>query len=297
MRAFIFDTYGYYPEDEYAISFDYMNWHFALELTSRTEEEVKAMKEFLLSIPLIFPSKGSDIILSRKKTYINDSPYGRVSLVATKNNLTTINEIVTFHQAFSYLGNNQNLRLSYLKSVWANKMDHIEEQILPKMKLDDKVYTYLLESYLHGEGLAENAIQYLSDSQYYYGDHISLIGLVHKRMNDLSSYTFLNPFNFVLDSPMRDISDLLRYKLIDVGNLFNILANYPMDQMNASLLLARLLYPLELYDLLEETYLTHVDISPKIIRYYKDREEKMKIIKKVHDGLVELYKIRPLSWL
>ena len=297
MRAFLYDKYGYYPEDEYATSFDYVGWHFQLELTDRTEMEVKDMKEFANQIPLYFPSKGSDILISRDGKYINDSQYGRVVLVATKNETTKIDEILRFHENFSYMAQGKELRISHLKSVWENKTDRIEEKILPKIKIDDKTYPLLIENCIHASGLAENAIQYLSDTLYYYGDIVEEVTLTHKRMSDLSSYTFLNPFNFILDSPGRDLADLIRYQLISPEQLFSCLSHYSMNPTFASLLLARLIYPTELYDMLEEYYLIKQDISSQTIEYYKKRKEKVKRIKKVHDGLVKQYQIRPIPWL
>ena len=40
MRAFIFDKYGYYEDDEYTSEFDYQVWHFKVEKTDRNEEEL-----------------------------------------------------------------------------------------------------------------------------------------------------------------------------------------------------------------------------------------------------------------
>ena len=47
MRAFIFDKYGYYEDDEFASEFDYQGWHFKLEKTDRNEEELEELNEYV----------------------------------------------------------------------------------------------------------------------------------------------------------------------------------------------------------------------------------------------------------
>ena len=47
MRAYIFDQYGYYEDDEYASEFDYQGWHFKLEKTDKSEDELKDLNEYV----------------------------------------------------------------------------------------------------------------------------------------------------------------------------------------------------------------------------------------------------------
>lgn len=297
MRAFIFDKYGYYENDEYGIEFDYKGWHFQLELTDKQETDVLKMKEFLKQIPRFFPSLGADIIVSRDNKLICNSNYGRVCLVCSKISKINLNDIYTFHKSFSNMVGQTNYRISYIKKVWETKTDNIEEKILPKIKYNDNTYSMLIENVAHASGLAENAIQYLMDTIVFYGDELTEITLTHKRLNKNDSYTFLNPFNMVVDSPSRDLADIIKNDLCDFATFTEFLKKYNLSKAGASILLARLLYPTELYDMLEEHHLVKHDISSRIVKYYKNREYLMEKIKKVHRYLVNNYQIKPIEWL
>ncbi len=296
MRSFIFDKYGYYEEDEYGISFDYKGWHFQLELTDKSEQEVLQMKEFLKQIPLYFKNLGADIIISRDNKIISNSNYGRVSLVSVKKEQITLDDLFVFHQAFVQMAT-KPYKISHLKNVWEVKTDHIEEKILPRIKYNDSTYSMLLENIAHASGLAENAIQYLMDTISFYGDDLEEVTLTHKRLNNNDSYTFLNPFNIVIDSPSRDLSDLIKYDLISFDQFKEFIKRYNLSKSGASILMARLLYPTELYDMLEEYHLVKHDISSRIVKYYKNRERMMDKIKSVSRYLVDTYQIKPIEWL
>ena len=129
------------------------------------------------------------------------------------------------------------------------------------------------------------------------GDSICEVTLTHKRINELTSYELLNPFNLIIDSPMRDIADLYNLDLINESNLDNILKNYQMDLQKASLLLARIIYPSSLFDMLEEHYSIKKDITKELLSYYSTINKKMKKINYIHNYLVNRYGIRPINWL
>lgn len=296
MRSFIFDKYGYYEEDEYGIAFDYKGWHFQLELTDKSEQDVLQMKDFLKQIPLYFKNLGADIIISRDNKIISKSNYGPVSLVAVKNEKITLDDLFVFHRSFVQMAT-KPYKISHLKNVWEVKTDHIEEKILPRIKYNDSTYSMLLENIAHASGLAENAIQYLMDTISFFGDDLEEVTLTHKRLNNNDSYTFLNPFNIVIDSPSRDLSDLIKYDLISFDQFKEFIKRYNLSKSGVSILMARLLYPTELYDMLEEYHLVKHDISSRIVKYYKNREKMMNKIKNVSKYLVDTYQIKPIEWL
>ena len=61
--------------------------------------------------------------------------------------------------------------------------------------------------------------------------------------------------------------------------------------------MARVLFPSEMYDLLEEFYLLKRDVSIDIYKEYKNMNLKILKIKKVHEILMNLYKIKSISWI
>ncbi len=296
MKSFIFDKYGYYLKED-TTKFDYNSWHFELELTDLSNESLFNMKEFLKIIPKYYKNMASDIIYSRDNKLVNESIYGNVCLIATKIAKVNVEDFISFPFYFANMAEGKDLKVSYLKKVWENKVDRIEEKILTKVKIDDVTYKMLIQYYLFNAGLAENAIQYLSDTMYLYGDQIEGKSLVHKRIKELSSYTLLNPLNFIVDFRGRDLCELLKNNFISLEYFKSIIAKYNFSQQEVSLLFARLLFPSEMYDLLEEFYLIKRDISQDVYNEYKLMYEKLDKIKKIHRFLVDNYKIKPINWI
>lgn len=296
MKSFIYDKYGYYVDDD-TTKFDYKDWHFELELTKYNESELLNMKAFLKEIPTYFSNLESDIVFSRDNKLLQESIYGNVCLVATKKKKISIDELISFPLLFSFMANNKNLKISHIKNIWINKVDKIEEKILTRVKINDFTYKMLMELYIFNSGLAENAIQYLADSIYLYGDNIEDISLVHKRIKDYSSYTFLNPLNYVIDFTYRDITELIKNDLISLNEFEKILLKLNINTKNASLIFARILFPTDLYDLLEEFYLIKKDISKEVALLYNSINQKLQKIKKVYNLFINLYKIKPINWL
>jgi predicted ATP-dependent Lon-type protease len=89
----------------------------------------------------------------------------------------------------------------------------------------------------------------------------------------------------------------IKEKIITSKELINLLGQYKIDVKQASLLLARILFPTTIFDLLEEHYLYRNDVKNKIMRYYHDLKEYIKEIKYIEKELVRRYGIRPITWL
>ena len=68
----------------------------------------------------------------------------------------------------------------------------------------------------------------------------------------MDTFDFFNPFNFVFDHPIRDFAELYKNNVIDFANLISILEYYRLDSKIATLFVARLLYPSEVFDALED---------------------------------------------
>ena len=234
MKSFIFDKYGYYLQDDQS-KFDYENWHFELELTDLNDETLFNMKEFLSSIPSFYNNKAADIVFSRDNKLVNESIYGNVCLIGVKISNVYIEDYISFPINFAYMAKGKELKISHLKKVWENKVDRIEEKILSKVKIDDATYKMMIHYYILNSGLAENAIQYLSDTMYLYGDDIKGTSLVHKRIKDMSSYTFLNPLNFIIDFKGRDLCELYKSDLINLETLKKHLPKYNFTQKEREL--------------------------------------------------------------
>lgn len=296
MRAFLYDKYGYYPDEEYSTSFTYQGWFFKLEISEKNDYELASLKKLLNDINNSFQNLGSDIVLTRDGHYVTTSEYGPVVLVAIKEGKVTIDTLFKMQQMFYNQFQNQ-LTVSYLRNLWLNKINTIEERIIPSLPNDNKEFSSLYILSMYALGSAENAIQYLLDIIYYYGNEIKNTSLVHKRIDELNSFYLFNPFNLIIDSPMRDLAELYKNDLLSLEQLYDLLKRYPLTSLDASLLLARCLYPNQIFDLLEDYYELKKDITNRVNQLIISINSKEFKLKKLHKFLVSNYQIRPISWL
>lgn len=297
MRAFIYDKYGYYVEEENAISFKIDDWNFELVQIDKKEFELENLDNYLKQISGLFNNAGANIILNRDGQYLSTTDFGTVALVAIKERMFTIDELSKLHVHFQNIHTDERYDLKNLIELWEDKVDLIEEKIIPSIKIDDYAYSTAMEITIHALGLAENAIQYLSELSMDESNQIPRLTLVHKRLKSLEAKDFLNPFNLVIDSPMRDYAELYKNGLVNIDTLLKILDVYSTNTFEASLLFARILFPTNIFDCLEDHYGERKDVRVSIINFRRTLDEEIMRIKKVHKALVSTYNIRPITWL
>lgn len=297
MRAFIYDKYGYYPNDEFSTFFEYKGWFFKLEISEKSDNEIHSLRLLLDELNQNFTNLGSDIILTRDGHYVSNSEYGPVVLVAIKIGAVDFMTLFKMHQLYYQYFNSTKLTISHIRNLWINKTNAVEERILSSLPIDDKEFSnmYILGQY--SLGLAENAIQYLLDTSIYYGDEIINISLTHKRIDEFNSFYLFNPFNLIIDSPMRDLAELYKNDLISLENLYDLLKKYSLNQQDISLLLARCLFPNQIFDILEDYYELKKDVKNQVTSIFSILHQKEVKLKKIYKFLVKQFAIRPISWL
>ena len=298
MRAFLFDQYGYYPPHEDDSEFELEGWTFKLEaIQDQKEEELQSLNDFLQRLMQLFPTMGAQIITNRKGTLISEDDYGKVILVATKKQKMRIQDIIKIHQQYVNFPSEIPYTTTYLSSLWEEKINSIEQKILPSIRVDDFAYQKIMVAAIYALGLAENALQYLTEIALDYGKEISPLTLSHRRLESLDSHTVFDPLNLILDSPIRDIAEAWKYKVITTTELLQILPTYQLSIKEVSLLFARMLFPTRFFDLLEKHYGERVDVRKQILAYYREMNQDLLELKKVEQLLVKNYGIRPISWL
>ena len=297
MHTFIYDKYGYLVEDEFAKEFIYKDWKFRLEANKKSEKELEELNLFVQEVDNLIFKRGVRIISTRDNRLSSLSEFGQLSLVGVNLFNVSLMEITLMHRNFLSSNNEIKPRLSTIKEIWCSKTDLIENKILPALKIDNYLYEKIYVGVVYSLGLAENAIQYLQDIIIDYGDSMDEVTLTHKRINELTSYEILNPFNMVIDSPMRDIAELYNLNLVNENNIESVLSNYQMNTFKASLLMARIIFPSSLFDMLEEHYSIKKDITKELLSYYSTINKKIKKINYIHNYLVNRYGIRPINWL
>ena len=298
MRAFLFDQYGYYPPHEDDSEFELEGWTFKLEaIQDQKEEELQSLNDFLQRLMQRMWTRGVQIITNRKGTFISEDDYGKVILVATKKQKMRIQDIIKIHQHYVNSPSEIPYTTTYLSSLWEEKINSIEQKILPSIRVDDFAYQRIMVAAIYALGLAENALQYLTEIAIDYGKEISPLTLSHRRLESLDSHTVFDPLNLILDSPIRDIAEAWKYKVITTTELLQILPTYQLSIKEVSLLFARMLFPTRFFDLLEKHYGERVDVRKQILAYYREMNQDLLELKKVEQLLVKNYGIRPISWL
>ena len=100
MRAFIYDKYGYYPDEENVTSFTYNGWFYKLEISEKNDQEIHSLRLLLEEINRNFTEVGTDIIRARDGHYVTMSNYGPVVLVAVKEGKVNIDLLIKIHFLF-----------------------------------------------------------------------------------------------------------------------------------------------------------------------------------------------------
>lgn len=297
MDTFIFDKFGYRVDKEITKEFEIDNWVFKLEANQKNENELIELNNFIINVDETLFKRGVRIIPSRDNRLSVESEFSKVSLVAVNKFNISINDLLFMHRQYSSTNNVNYSSLSAIKEIWINKVDMIENKILPSLKIDNFLFEKINSLIIYSLGLGENAIEYIQDIVLDFDEKIEEVTLSHKRFNKFDSYELLNPFNLIVDSPMRDIADLYNIDIINQNNLEQVLNSYNLSIKSASLLFSRILFPSFLFDLLEEQYVTRGDIRKELLDYYNNLEVKIDKIKYIHKYLVDRYGIRPLNWL
>ena len=297
MDTFIFDKFGYRVDKEITKEFEIDNWVFKLEANQKNENELIELNNFIINVDETLFKRGVRIIPSRDNRLSVESEFSKVSLVAVNKFNISINDLLFMHRQYSSTNNVNYSSLSAIKEIWINKVDMIENKILPSLKIDNFLFEKINSLIIYSLELGENAIEYIQDIILDFDEKIEEVTLSHKRFNKFDSYELLNPFNLIVDSPMRDIADLYNIDIINQNNLEQVLNSYNLSTKSASLLFSRILFPSFLFVLLEQQYVTRGDIRKELLDYYNNLEVKIDKIKYIHKYLVDRYGIRPLNWL
>lgn len=297
MRAYIFDQYGYYEDDEYASEFDYQGWHFKLEKTDKSEDELKDLNEYVKKMEQVFRDSGVNIVKNRDNNYLSKADFGTCVLISVKNRRMELNDLMQMHVFFKSENQDTNYTLKEMAKLWEDKIDLLEEKIIPAFKINDYAYEEVMSSTIFAIGLAENALQYLAEIALDLGDDIENLTLTHKRLYKFSSYEFFSPLNLIIDSPMRDLAELYKAELIDNEKLLQILKYYSPSKKDISILLARILFPTTFLDNLDDYYVVRKDVKLQILEFKEKASDLLKKISQLERTLVNTYHIRPIKWL
>jgi spore coat protein YutH len=183
-------------------------------------------------------------------------------------------------------------RMGKWKQLWETRLAQLESAYLRVVEQHpgDEFERKFVESYPYYSALAENAIQYLVDTELDDEPKETDAGTVcHERFG---SKTWGNevwihfPFQWVFDHCSRDLAEWVREKYFLKSNTFHhdlqeFLRSYqtitPLSSFSWRLLYARLLFPLHYFECIEEYYISQSDqqrktMEEKLERYLKQSQ-------------------------
>lgn len=291
MKNFLFEQYGYGVKELIDNSFYIDNFYFNLIETNLEEENVMEMEKYIELIKNNFNNIGPHIIKNKFNKHISYLVEDKYLLISVYKKNMNLNDLYKFHNMF--YKHDEYIELDKVLEVWKERVDKIEKNLSSYLKVDSIEYSNNLNKSMFVIGLAINAMQYLSDIINDYSSRLYGITIVHKRIKGFSSFDFLNPLNFIVDSPCKDIGLLYQNNMINIMELEALLDVYNIDTKGASFLLARILYKCDVFDYLEKKK----DIERKVDVLDVDIEKEVEKIKKAYHLLKNKFDIRPIDWL
>lgn len=291
MISFLYDAYGYYPQQFSNNEFEIANWCFKLIETDFSDSELLEYDGYLEVIRDKFNGKGAFIIKTREgkiASFHDNKKYVLISVKLCDMSITDLNKM---HCLMTE--DDKIIDLSSILKVWQERVEFIEFKGITSLDVTNVYYKKNLEIALYGLGVAQNAIQYLSDIISDYGSELGNLSVCHKRLKNFNSFDFFDPFNMIVDHPVRDLSDLYKNDGLSFVQLINILNYYSIDSKVASVLLARILYPSNIFDYIEN----YIGQQENIVKFNYNIEKEIEKCKKIYLYLKKRYNTRPILWL
>lgn len=290
MKNFLFEQYGYYPKVLENNVFHIDGWMFKLFETDLNEDVINSLDEYTKVLNNAFYNKGPFIIknkIGNNLSNLNDKYYVLISSFLCQ---MSLEDLLRFH--FLFYKEDEYVELNKILLVWKERVDEVEKKLSTHLRADSIYYKENLDISMFCIGLSINAMQYLSESIYNYGNKLYGVTIVHKRLSDLNSFDFFNPFNFIVEHPLKDIILLYQKDYIDFEEFKLLVSNYSINDLSASFCIARLLYRGDIFDLLQSKR----ELEEEQRMYFNMRKEINKI-KKAYMFFKNTYAIHPIDWL
>ena len=291
MISFLFEEYGYYPKEFSNNKFFINDWEFRLVEVDCNNVYLEEVERYIYYLRGNFGGRGPYIMKNKSNSKISTYDGKKYVLVSVnvKNDVDT-GEFNKMHVLFNEA--KQHVNLEELLKTWQMRFAEIERYGVSSLRMDSPFYSENLEIAMFGLGMCQNAIQYLYDIIEDCGKNVENVAIVHKRIDNFNSFDFFNPFNLVVDHPIRDYAELYRNDVIGLEELVYCLNFYEIDCKIASLFIARIMYPIKILDLLDDELMVEKNIKQE----YSIPKEIIKI-KKAYVYFKNKYNIRPIDWL
>lgn len=297
MNPLLFENYGLSISQNTSSQFTFQGWEFHFVEASLNEQGLLSLAQIMKDINQWMRGQSSQLIAKKGGQFAVRDDDKTFVLWAIPQNTLSWNDLFQIHQKGSLFAKQKSYPISDLISLWEQKIDFIESKCLLSIRIDEPLSKELLVLSYWALGCAENALQYIADLRLDEGQTVSRVSLTHRRLQTLSSSHLLDPFNWVFDSPVRDLALIYTNGLMSLGDFSRWLETYQLSRLEANLLMARILYPWKVFDLLEVHYMDRIDIRTETHGEFIAIPKVMHRLINLHLFLVHRYQIRPIPWL
>ena len=215
-------------------------------------------------------------------TFISQVNYVLIKSPINLDKTITLDDILFFNNITKGINYNFNRRDNWY-SLWINKIDYFEYQI---NELENK-YPLIKERFNYFAGLTETAISLIINLE-----PKPILCISHNRIKkNTTLFDLYNPFNFIIDSNMRDIAEYFKDNSSDIENYIK---NSKLTQDELRLLFIRILYPSYYFDIYEEIIENNInedEIKKININEYEN------LIKKTYILLKDICLLPDIDWL
>ncbi len=210
-------------------------------------------------------------------------------------------------------------RLGKWKDYWVTRLEQMEREWskMAREQPREKFDKLFVESFPYFLGLAENAIQYVVDTEMDEQPLPTDLGTIcHEYFHDSlwqDELHIRNPFDWVFDHPARDIAEWIRAQYFSLNHttflpdLQTFLAGYEsivrLSPFAWRLIYARLLFPLHYFTIVEtyfstESQWTQKQQEEKLTRLLRDTKDYELFLRKMHQIAESMGQtIPPVDWL
>ncbi len=287
MQQWFYEMYGFYPLEMVGGVF-YMN-HTKYELVPIVDDEPWGEYETLIQqVCQQLQVQPITIIKNRQNQYVSDYEAMKYILIAGNGSDLILSHVMQIH-AFTFRKKTLDIRTT--KAKWIERTDHLEHEIIPWLPRTLPNYDQLIVDCYVALGMAENAVLYVSTIP-----QMAMIPtcLCNKRIEEMSSWVVCNPLHVIFDHPARDIAELVKLDLMSDEDVFAYIENNRLTEPELSYLVARLLFPFQLFDCAELLYTEQGhDIKMSLNEYELQIQ---RIIALVRTLLIR-YSLRPIEWI
>ncbi len=294
MQSFIFDYYGYNVSELVDNHFDYQGYRFVLISTTENESTISKLDEFLVSLRGNFDDDIVYFVKNRYNQYISLNDSTNILLLTYKLSSVSLDTLLKMHQIYF---NNGILNLNEIINLWEQRIEYLENQCLVMLNFDNPAHKELYEHAMFAIGMAENALQYISDLKIDFKENF-VATLTHRRLKKLDKWELFNPFNLIFDHSSRDLAELYKNDIIDLNQLIELTKKYQYKINEYQYLLARILFPVSVFDILEDIYLDkNYDYTDLIYKAIQSQQQHIKKVKTFYKTMINEVNIRPIRWL